>query len=335
MIRTGTTCFADQYFHMDRILPVVRQCGLRAALAYGIVEMGDDGSRRREIEAAGAFLDSVRGDRRISGWIGPHAFFVDNSLEAIRLEVGLADLYQTGVHFHLSTSGEEDRYCREKFGRSAVEQMEVLGLLDHRLLAAHCITVPHEDFERLAPHRFTAVVAASACMRAGASIAPLKAMRAAGINTAIGTDNVTNNNTYDMFNELQTVAKLTSLREQEPGAIPAREILEMATLGGARGLGLDDNIGSLEAGKQADLIGIDYRGIGWAPDGGQDLYTALVYSVSGLQVQEVMVDGRWLLRGGDWTTVDYAAAREELNQAFVALKRIKPNQRREYEEAGH
>ena len=321
MIRTGTTCFADHYFHMDRIIPAVRDSGLRAALAYGIVEMGDMAQRERELAAAEAFLDSVRGEPRLMGWIGPHAFFVDNSPAAIEREVELSDRYATGLHIHLATSGEEDAFCLEHFGRSAVQQMESLGVLRRPLIAAHCITVPEADFEALASHDFTAVVAASACMKAGADVAPLNAMRQAGINSAIGTDNVTNNNSYDMFNEMQTTAKLMALRERSPGAISAREILDMATMGGARALGLQDSIGSLEAGKKADLISLDFTGIGWPPDEAQDLFTALVYAVTGLHVCDVMVDGKWLLKDGGLTTIEYANARSDLNSAFSELQR--------------
>lgn len=320
MIRTGTTCFADQYFHMDRIAPVVAQSGLRAALAYGIVEMGDVAARERELAAAAAFLESIEGHPRLKGWVGPHAFFVDNSPEAIEMELALAERFKTGLHFHLATSGEEERYCREHFGRSAVQQMEHLGILERRLLAAHSITIPPEDFPILARYPFTAVIAASACMRSGAEIAALDAMRRAGVNIALGTDNVANNNSYDMFNELQTTAKLMSLREKRPAVIPAADILRMATLGGARALGWEEAIGSLEVGKKADLISLDLSDIGWAPDDGQALETALVYSISGMHVRDVMVDGAWLLRDGVWLTLDYTASRARLNAAFARLK---------------
>ncbi|MBN1259554.1 MAG: amidohydrolase family protein, partial [Anaerolineae bacterium] len=323
MIRTGTTCFADQYFFMDRVAPVVRQSGLRACLAYGIVEMGDAAAREREIASASAFLESIQGDPRLRGWIGPHAFFVDNSPEAIEMELALAERFDAGLHIHLGTSGEEERHCRKHYGRSAVQQMQLLGILDRPLLAAHSITVPEEDFPTLAEHPFTAVIAGSACMRSGAQIAPLKAMRQAGVNTALGTDNVANNNTYDMFNEMQTTAKLMALREQEPAAVPARAILEMATLGGARALGLENEIGSLTPGKRADLITLDTREIGWAPASGQDLYTALVYAINGSYVRDVMVDGDWLLREGAWTTLDYDAARDALDTACHELQRRK------------
>jgi 5-methylthioadenosine/S-adenosylhomocysteine deaminase len=322
MIRTGTTCFADQYFYMDKLVPAVRESGLRAGLAYGIVELGSPEARERELKSASTFLASIQNEPRLKGWVGPHAFFVDNSPEAIKLELALAERYNTGLHFHLATSGEEERHCQATYGCSAVTQMEKLGILGHPLIAAHSITIPASDYPTLARYpNFTAVIAPSACMRSGAEIAALKAMRAAGISTALGTDNVANNNSYDLFNEMNTGAKLMSLREQTPNAIPAREILEMATLGGAKALGWDDDIGSLETGKKADLITLDLNEIGWGPEGAQDIYTALVYSVNGMYVKDVMVDGAWLLRDRAFTTIDIAKASSELNAANAELRR--------------
>jgi 5-methylthioadenosine/S-adenosylhomocysteine deaminase len=133
-------------------------------------------------------------------------------------------------------------------------------------------------------------------------------MRAAGINIAIGTDNVCNNNDYDLFLEMRTLAKLASFREKRPGALTAREVVGFATAGGARALGLSDEIGDLTPGKRADLIVIDCSGIGWTPRPSLDPFAALVYSVNGLHVRDTMVDGAWLLRDRQWTTIDYAAA---------------------------
>ena len=146
-------------------------------------------------------------------------------------------------------------------------------------------------------------------------------MRRAGVNTALGTDNVANSNSYDLFREMSTAAKLMSLREQQPAAVTAQEIVEMATLGGARGLGLADQIGSLEAGKKADLITLSLDEVGWAPRSGQDVYTALVYSVSGMHVRDVMVDGEWLLQDARWTTLDYPLACKQLEAARMELQK--------------
>ena len=320
MIRTGTTCFADQYFYMKEILPVVDKSGMRAALGYGIVELGDEESRQREIAAATAYLESVQNHPRIDGWVGPHAFFVDNSEEIIKLELALAKRFNTGLHIHFATSSEEEDYCREHFDISAVQYMDKLGILEFPLIAAHSITVPEEDFVTLAKKPFTAVCCPSSSMRSGFPAAPVKAMRAAGINTALGTDNVANSNSYDLFGEMGTAAKLMVYREQEPGAIPARDIVEMATMGGARALGMQDKIGSLEAGKEADIIALDLNEIGWGPKEAQDIYTALVYTISGMHVTDVMVAGSWLYRKNELLTVDYNLAVKQMNQDYQRLK---------------
>lgn len=321
MIRTGTTAFADQYFYMDQVLPAVRQSGMRAVLSYGLVDEKDDLAVERELANANAFLQSAQGERRIQAWMGPHALFEDNRVETIRKEIPLAQRYGAGFHIHMLTDTSEDDYCRKHFGMSAAQKMKELGLLEFPILAAHCVGLQEADMPVLAGTPFTAVICPSAAMRSAAGAAPLKAMRQAGVNTALGTDNVANSNSYDLFGEMGLAAKLMSLREGQPAAVSAREIVEMATLGGARGLGLADEIGSLEPGKKADLISLDLDAVGWAPRAGQDLYTALVYSVGGMHVCDVMVDGQWLLKDTRWTTLDYPVARRELEEARMELAR--------------
>ncbi len=324
MIRTGTTCFADQYFWMDQIVPEVRRSGLRAALAYGIVELGKEEARQRELAAANAFLSGLRGDPLLEGWVGPHAFFVDNSEIAMQIELDLAVEYNTGFHTHFGTGDEEETYCQEKYGHSAIQHLKQMGFLDRPILAAHSITLQPADFPTVAGTPFTVVFAPSSDMRNAAGVPPLVEMLTAGIHVAMGTDNVTNNNSYDMFKEMTLTGKLMALLHRDPAAISTRTILEMATLGGARALGKEKEIGSLETGKRADLIALDLDEIGWSPRGGQDIYTALVYSVTGQHVRDVMVNGRWLFREDRWLTVDFNAARRELEHQHTELmKRIK------------
>lgn len=325
MIRTGTTTFADQYFFMDQVVPAVAKSGLRAALAYGVVELGDPVARQRELAQLDGFLEDVGNhpSGRLKGWVGPHAFFVDNSPETMQIERMLSEKYDTGLHIHLSTTSEEDAFCQKHYGVSAVTKMDELGMLDRPLMAAHSITIPAEDWGLLAQHNFTAIACASACMRAGAEAAPVVGMRAAGINIAIGTDNVCNNNDYDLFSEMRTLAKLSSFREKRPGALPARDILDIATAGGAKALGLEDQIGDLSVGKKADLIVLDRTEIGWSPLTTHDPFTALVYSVHGQQVCQTMVDGAWLLRDRQWQTIDYANAVQQQSadaQRLIALR---------------
>ena len=324
MIRTGTTCFADQYFWMDQIIPEVRRSGLRAALAYGIVELGDEKARERELAAATTFLNELKGDPLLDGWVGPHAFFVDNSEIAMQMELELATKYDTGFHTHFGTGDEEEVYCQKTYGHSAIQQLKLMGMLERPILAAHSITLQSSDFSTVAQTPFTVVFAPSSDMRNAAGIPPVVEMQAAGINVALGTDNVTNNNSYDMFKEMTLTGKLMALLRRDPAAISTRSILEMATLGGARALGKEKEIGSLEPGKKADFIALDLDEIGWSPRGGQDIYTALVYSVTGQHVRDVMVNGQWLFRENRWLTVDFNAARRELEEAHTKLmKRVK------------
>lgn len=323
MIRTGTTCFADQYFWMDRIVPEVRRSGLRAALAYGIVELGKEDARQRELAAATTFLESLKGNPLLYGWVGPHAFFVDNSEIAMQLELELAKKFNTGFHTHFGTGDDEEVYCQEKYGHSAIQQLKLMSFLERPILAAHSITLQPADFATVAGTPFSVVFAPSSGMRNAAGIPPLVEIHAAGINVSLGTDNVTNNNSYDMFKEMALTGKVMALLKRDAAAIPTRYILEMATLGGARALGLEKEIGSLEVGKKADLISLDLDEIGWSPRGGQDVYTALVYSVTGQHVRDVLVNGRWLFRDNRWLTVDFDAARNELEKQHDELmKRI-------------
>lgn len=323
MIRTGTTCFADQYFWMDSIVPEVRRSGLRAALAYGIVELGKEDARQRELAAATVFLEGLKGDPLLYGWVGPHAFFVDNSEIAMQIELDLAKKFNTGFHTHFGTGDDEEVYCQKKYGHSAIQQLKLMGFLERPILAAHSITLQPADFATVAGTPFSVVFAPSSGMRNAAGIPPLVEIRAAGINVALGTDNVTNNNSYDMFKEMALTGKVMALLKRDAAAIPTRYILEMATLGGARALGLEKEIGSLEVGKKADLISLDLDEIGWSPRGGQDIYTALVYSVTGQHVRDVLVNGRWLFRDDRWLSVDFDAARRELEKQHAELmKRI-------------
>jgi 5-methylthioadenosine/S-adenosylhomocysteine deaminase len=324
MIRTGTTTFVDQYFWMDHIYPVVKESGLRAVLAYGIVELGEEIARKRELAAAAAFLEALRGDPLLTGWLGPHAFFVDNSETAMQLEKELADQFKTGFHTHFATGQEENDYCRKKYGHTAIQQLKQMGFLEYPIIAAHSIGIPLEDLDTVKGKPFTVAFAPSSGMRNAAGIAPLDALRDAGVNVALGTDNVTNNNSYDMFKEMALTGKIMALLKRDAAAIPTRYILDMATMGGARAIGKEKEIGSLEKGKKADLIALDLNEIGWAPFGGQDFYAALVYAVSGYHVRDVMVNGSWLFRDSQWLTIDYGQACRDLEAKHDELmQRIK------------
>jgi len=319
MTRTSTTCFVDQYFCMDQIVPMVRESGLRAVLANSIVELGEEEARKRELAAASEFLDAMRGDPLLDGWVGPHAFFVDNSEAAMLLEKELAARHMVGFHTQYASSQSENNYCKEKYRHSAIRQFEAMGFLEFPIIAMHSIGILEEDFPLIANKPITPVFAPSSGMRNAAGLAPLLDLREAGINVALDTDNVTNNNSYVMFKEMAPTGKLMALLHRDAAAIPTRYILDMATMNGARAIGKEKEIDSLEVGKKADLIALDMDEIGWPPFSGQNYYTALVYAIGGYHVRDVMVDGRWLFRDNRFLTVDYEKAKRGLEEKYNEL----------------
>ena len=208
MIRTGTTTFADQYFYADRIFNHTDKAGLRGVIAYGIVELGSDEARKRESAFCEAFLEKCQNHPVIKGWVGPHAFFVDNSLDLIKKEIAMAKKYDTGFHIHFATSNEENDWCREHYNSSAVKMMKELGILEVPILAAHAITVSEDDMEAVKDYPFYPVMCPSSSMRSGFPAAPVKAYRKHGLTVALGTDNVCSSNSYDLFREMATAGKL-------------------------------------------------------------------------------------------------------------------------------
>ncbi|QHC65906.1 amidohydrolase family protein [Rathayibacter sp. VKM Ac-2759] len=319
MIGSGTTFFADQYLFAEAYLPAVEASGLRSRVAYGIVELGDDDARAVGLAAAEAFVAASQEHPLVRGWVGPHAFFVDNQIEAIEAEVALAHRYGVGLHTHYGTSGEEDATCRERYGRGALEMMGELGLFDVPLLLAHSNEIVVEELGLLAGSRASLVAAASVAMISGAAAPPVRQTLDAGVNVAIGTDNLCGNNNADLFEELRTLGKLAAFAERRPNAITSRELLGMATWRGHRALGGATEDGTLAPGAVADLIALPVSALHRGPVGAQSLHSALVYGASGFDTSHVMTGGRWLKRDGAVQTVDLAASLEGRQRDYDTL----------------
>ncbi|MGO3319500.1 MAG: amidohydrolase family protein [Microbacterium gubbeenense] len=320
-IRHGITTFADQYFYADRIAPAVIDSGLRAALAWGIVELGDDEAREQELSAATRFAESMQGvSDRVRGWIGPHAFFVDNTPVAMEAERAAAVRLGVGLHVHFSTSSEEDEYCREHFGRSALEQLTRMGMFDVPSILAHCNTVAEHEIPLLAGTRATMAVVPSVAMQSGVPAAPVRAALDAGVNVAIGTDNSCNNTNADLFEEMRTLGKLAAFTSQTPNQVAPREILALATVGGHRALGGEPEDGTLSLGAVADMIALPLGAIPRGPAGAQSIEAALVYGASGASVAHSMVAGRWLMRDGEVLTIDVGRAISQQQRDFETLR---------------
>ena len=320
MALSGTTTFCDQYFFADEIAAAAAESGLRAVVAYGIVQLGDEARGAEELARAGAFIERQRqGGGRIIPWFGPHAPYVDNTEDLLRSEVALAQTYGVGLHLHMAAGPEDNEETLARYGLTASQALERDGFFAGRVHAAHCLDLSPEDIEIFARSPAASVAyCATAGLRSGREgICPAVTLREKGVVVALGTDNVAANNSYDMVAEMRIAGLVASHREGRAQPLSSRDLLRMAIIDGARALGLDHDIGSLEVGKAADLIAVDLTGPGYSET--PDPETLLIYSGSGRDVRHVFVDGVAVVRDRRLQLQDFAALRQNYAAAYAGF----------------
>jgi 5-methylthioadenosine/S-adenosylhomocysteine deaminase len=320
MALSGTTTFCDQYFFAEEIADAVKASGLRAVIAYGIVQLGDQERGREELAKAKAFLERQRSaDGRVIPWFGPHAPYVDNTEELLLEEVAIAREHGSGLHLHMAAGPEDNAETLARYGLTATEALDRAGFFEGRVHAAHCLDLSDQDIEIFAAHPSVSVAyCASAGLRSGREgMCPAVRLRQKGVVVAIGTDNVAANNSYDMVSEMRVAGQVASHREGRAQPISSRELVRMATIEGARALGLDHEIGSLEAGKAADIIAIDMSGAGYSET--PDPETLLVYSGSGRDLRHSWIAGEQIVRDGKLTRRDFADIRKDYSAAYATF----------------
>jgi 5-methylthioadenosine/S-adenosylhomocysteine deaminase len=320
MLMSGTTTFCEQYFFADEIAGAVAEMGLRAVIAYGIVQLGDAARGEKELATAGAFLARQRSaDGRIIPWLGPHAPYVDNDEALLRAEVALAMEHGCGMHQHMACGPEDNAETMARHGLTATQALDRDGFFAGRVHAAHCLDLSPEDIAVFAAAPAASVAyCATAGLRSGREgICPAVDLRRAGVTVALGTDNVAANNGYDMIAEMRVAGLAASHREGRAQPLSSRELVRMATIEGARALGLDHETGSLEVGKAADIIAIDTTGSGYSET--PDPETLLVYSGSGRDVRHVWVAGAALVADRRLTRQDYQTIRSDYSETYRAF----------------
>ncbi|MBU1335229.1 MAG: amidohydrolase [Alphaproteobacteria bacterium] len=317
MALSGTTTFCDQYFFADEIAAAAGESGLRAVIAYGIVQLGDTARGEEELARAAAFIERQRSaDGRIIPWFGPHAPYVDNSEDLLRAEVAMAVKYGVGMHLHMAAGPEDNAETMARYGLTATQALSRDGFFAGRVHAAHCLDLSEEDIAIFAAAPAASVsYNATAGLRSGREgICPAVKLREAGVVVALGTDNVAANNSYDMIAEMRVAGLVASHREGRAQPISSRELVRMATIDGARALGLEHEIGSLEVGKAADIIAIDMSGPGYSET--PDVETVLVYSGSGRDVRHVWVAGEPIVRDRTLLRRGYAEIRSDYSITY-------------------
>lgn len=302
MIRSGTTAYADMYIHMDHVARAVIDSGMRASLARGLVFLEDDGGKR--LEEALSLIEkwTGAGDGRITTMLGPHAPFTcpPDPLAGV---IDLARKRGVPIHIHLAETKEEVVRIRERYGQTPTEYLYHLGLFEHtHVLLAHAVHLTRRDIGLLRGMRGGIAHNPVSNLKLGCGIAPVCDMLAQGLTVGLGTDGAGSAATLDMLAEIKAAAWLQKLDKADPAVLPARQVLRMATIEGAKLLGIDDRVGTLEAGKQADLILIDLQKPHLQPL--HDPYALIAYSATGADVDTTIIDGRVVMRRRELMTID-------------------------------
>jgi len=302
-IKNGTTTFADMYFHEERIAKAVEKAGLRAVLAQGIIEAEDRQKGKHMLKESVEFAQKHNGyaDGRVTTQLGPHAVYTCSPqlLTQTREEASKLNI---GIHIHIAESKQMAKLTKKRHGLTEIELLESINFLKSNVLAAHCIYLTEKEMRIMAKHNVKVSYNPTANMKIASGTPKIKTLTDLGITVGIGTDGPASNNNLDMFEEMKTAALLQKIRYMDPTVLQAQQVLGMATTDGAKALGLEKTVGSLEVGKKADIVLIDFRKPHLTPL--HDPYANIVYSARGSDVDTVIVDGKLLMEGRKVKTLD-------------------------------
>jgi 5-methylthioadenosine/S-adenosylhomocysteine deaminase len=299
-LRGGITTFADMYFFMDDVARAVAESGIRASLSRGLIGFED---KERSALQEGEELHRRwhgRAEERITIWLGPHAPYTCPP-DYLRDVVALAEKLNTGLHMHLAETRGEVEDLEESYGKTPIELAAETGLLDQRVLAAHCVHLNENDIYLLSQATGGVAHNPVSNMKLASGAAPVPALKEAGVNVGLGTDGASSTNRLSMFTELRTAALLQKHATADPTQLSAEEVVWMSTRGGAEILGLKD-VGRIEPGAIADIVLVDLDRPHLTPH--HDVLSLLAYSAEETDVDSVFVNGRPVVRDGQVLTCD-------------------------------
>jgi 5-methylthioadenosine/S-adenosylhomocysteine deaminase len=304
MLQSGCTCFSDQYFFPEIVAETAVDLQMRAMVGTPVIEFPTawaGGAAECLSKAADLVHDPYADHPLISTCFVPHstAAVTDESFTALRV---LADQLDRRIQIHLHESAQEIENELKTHGKRPVERLQELGLVNASLMAVHAVHVTDQEIELFADAGVVVAHCPRSNLKLADGIAPIAAYLDAGVTVALGSDSAASNNVLEMLGEMRTAALLAKVRAADASALPAARALRMATLDGAAALGLADSIGSIEAGKWADLACIDLRRINSQPV--YDPISQLVYTVQPEQVTDVWVAGKHQVENGALVNID-------------------------------
>jgi len=307
-IRSGITTFADMYYFEDAVAEETKAAGMRGVLGETFIDFPapDNKNEAAMLEYTGKFLRKWQGDPLIHAAVAPHSIYTC-SQKTLQDSSALARKYHAPILIHVAEMKKEWEDSERQNGASPVQYLERIGVLGPDVVAAHCIFVDEADRKLLAQRKVGCVHNPSSNMMLASGVAPVPEMRAAGIALGLGTDGPAgSNNDLDLMEEIDLAAKLAKITKMSPLALNAPSVVEMATIDGARALHMENEIGSLETGKKADLILISLDEPNAVPM--YDVYAQIAYSLKASDVETVMIGGQFVMRDHKLLTVDEQAA---------------------------
>lgn len=295
MIKSGTTCFNDMYFFEDVIAEEARKAGIRGVMGESVIDFPTASFQTVDegLAICEALIRKWKGDPIIHPSVCVHAPYTCSKETLIKTK-RLADKYHMLLQIHVSETRKEVEDITAQTGMPPVEYLHAIGLLDRNVIAAHCVWLNEKEVELMATSGTSIGHCPKSNLKLASGIADTDTYAKAGINVSLGTDGTASNNTLDMVEEMRFAALLPKVVHYNPEAVNARAALQMATINGAKALGLDAITGSLEAGKSADLIFVHAASSNMIPV--YDEYSAIVYAMNSKNVRSSMVNGEWIMK---------------------------------------
>ena len=316
MIKSGTTCFNDMQMNIHQTTRAVKESGMRAVISRGLIGSGHDEAGQMRLRQAYEERDAAKDCDRLSFMLGPHAPYTcdDGFMRVVSEE---AKKNGMRIHVHLSESVSEIGQIQEKYGLTPIEMADRNGLFDVPAIAAHCVQVTDEDIAILKGKNVSVVTNPASNMKLGNGFAPIGKMMEMGVNVCLGTDGAASNNSLNMFRELGLLTLIHKGVNKTPQCISAREGFRIATINGAKALGLEEETGSIEAGKKADLAILDLNTPSLTPR--NNLIAGLSYSANGSEVETVIIDGKIVMENRKVLTMDEELVYKKINEIIVRM----------------
>ena len=317
MIKSGTTCFVDMYFHMDEVSKAVEKIGMRAYLGYGMIDNGNETKRKNELKEAKKLIKTLEknGNDKIKAVVAPHSMYTCSE-ELLVDAKKLANTHGLLLTMHLAETRGEVWYAFKKHALKPVEFLDKIGLLNSKTLFFHASWLTKGEIRLIGKRGCGVVHCPTSNMKlATGGTFPFREMRENGVMMALGTDGACSNNSLNMFQEMKNAALLQKWFRWNAKEIVAQDVLDMATTNPARILGL--NTGSIEIGREADIIMLDVKHYSIMPS--ISILSNIVYSASPEAVSDVMVRGKFIMRNRTLVNIDEEKIKDKFNRRVEGL----------------